>query len=89
MKNFYCKNTFNNNIKKVFKQSILIDKRLDIQIDYLNMSFNDYKAMRNVSVLIPEKKWLHKKEDIVNLLLYPHIKAKDISIEDLFTFIYS
>ena len=87
MKNFYCKNTFNN-IKKVFKQSILIDRRLNIQIDYLKMSFNDYNAMRNVSVLIPEKNWLHK-EDIVNLLLYPHTKGKDISIEDLFSFIYS
>ena len=90
MKNIclYCKNTFNN-IKTLLKPSILIDKSLEIQKDYLKMSFNDYKAMRNVSVLIPEKKWSHIKEDVVTLLLYPHTKAKDMTIEDLFTFIYS
>ena len=81
------KNTFNN-IITLFKPSILVDKSLERK-DYLKMSFNDFKAMRKVSILVPEKKLSHPKEDVLTLLLYPHTKAKDMTIEYLFTLIYS
>ena len=50
-------NTFNN-IITIFKPSILVDKSSERK-DYLKMSFNDFKAMQNVSILVPEKKLKH------------------------------
>ena len=57
------------NIIRLFKIDIFVDKSIERE-DYLKMSDNDYVAMRNTFILVPEKKynynskkdlWLNKK----------------------------
>ena len=76
---FNVKKTFLNMVT-VFKDNLHAKKRLERE-DYLKMSFNDYKSMRDIPLLLPEKMKYAKFKR------WPLTDAKYCSIEDLVKYI--
>ena len=86
---FNMKKTFLNKVK-FLKENLITKRRLERE-DYLKMSLNDYKDMRDITILLPEKmiyanfgnyslrdgKYTIKIEEFDNL-----------SIEDLYNLIF-
>ena len=84
---FNVKKTFLNMVKVLkenlhtnSKENLHAKKRLERE-DYLKMSFNDYKSMRDMPFLLPEKMKYAKFKR------WPVIDAKYCSIEDLVKYI--